>query len=903
MFDLIILVVLTALAFPIIAVVTLVKVNALRRLVLHLEQSVRILERALAQRDAAPAQPTSASAPPRPQAAVPASPQRTVTAEPSPLPPSAPPQPPRASALPSRPPAPAQSLPAPIGFEERFGTRWVVWVGGVALALGGIFLVRYSIEQGLIGPGVRVVLGGLLALALVGAGEWTRRTENLSGLPGLPSAHIPSILTAAGTTVAYATVYAAYALYCFLPPAAAFILLGVVALLTLAAALLHGPMLAGLGVIGAYLAPALVSSGRPDYWSLYIYIAVVTAASFTLARFRMWRWLAIAAIVLGAAWTLPGADFDAVTALGAHVFNALAGFTLAAALLVCGLLYGPPAAPGEIDRLSISALSIYLLVAAVLVLASRHDPVALTVFVILTIATVAIAWRTEAAAGAIPVAAVLATAVMAHWAVQMNLSMLKLPAGPAAPAIADPQRYDYGWHLFVAAGWAALFGIAGFLAQGRSTRALAPMLWCAAAVFAPLAMLIALYYRIAELDRSLPFAGLALLLAVIFAGATETLLKRGPWPGSAAASAMFATGALAALALALTFALEKGWLTVALALMAPGAAWVAEKRPLPWLRWLAAIMVSLVVARIAYEPRIVGGDLGTTPIFNWLLYGYGVPALAFWVAGWRLRRRADDLPARMVDAGAILFTVLLVILEIRHYITGGDIYQPINGFTEAALDVNAGLALTIGLERVRGRTGSIVHNVGALLIAALTLMLIVFDLASVFDPNFNGNPIDGVVFNRILLAYGLPAVLAITLALIARATRPIAYRVVAAITAVTLALFFLTLEVRRLFHGPILAGPVGDAEQYCYSTAWLAFGVVLLAVGFLLRSQPARLLALGVIALTVAKVFIVDTASIAGIYRALSSIGLGIVLLVIGWLYQRLLYPRAAAANAAASGG
>ena len=54
----------------------------------------------------------------------------------------------------------------------------------------------------------------------------------------------------------------------------------------------------------------------------------------------------------------------------------------------------------------------------------------------------------------------------------------------------------------------------------------------------------------------------------------------------------------------------------------------------------------------------------------------------------------------------------------------------------------------------------------------------------------------------ILLGYGLPAVLAITLALIARTTRPLPYRVVAAITAVTLALFYLTLEVRRLFHGP-----------------------------------------------------------------------------------------------------
>jgi uncharacterized membrane protein len=61
------------------------------------------------------------------------------------------------------------------------------------------------------------------------------------------------------------------------------------------------------------------------------------------------------------------------------------------------------------------------------------------------------------------------------------------------------------------------------------------------------------------------------------------------------------------------------------------------------------------------------------------------------------------------------------------------------------------------------------------------------------------------------------------------------------------------------------------------------------------------MLALGVIALTVAKVFIIDTASISGIYRALSVIGLGIVLLGIGWLYQRLLYPSTPPTAAAAA--
>ena len=77
----------------------------------------------------------------------------------------------------------------------------------------------------------------------------------------MPSADIPSILTAAGTTVAFVTVYGAYALYGFLDPTAAFLLLGAVALATLAAALVHGPWLAALGlgqplaVLGAWHLP------------------------------------------------------------------------------------------------------------------------------------------------------------------------------------------------------------------------------------------------------------------------------------------------------------------------------------------------------------------------------------------------------------------------------------------------------------------------------------------------------------------------------------------------------------------------------------------------------------------------------------------------------------------------
>jgi uncharacterized membrane protein len=739
----------------------------------------------------------------------------------------------------------------------------------------------------------------VLAGALIIAGEWARRTERLAAISALPTANIPSILTAAGTTVAYADIYAAYALYGFLAPAVAFMLLGLVALATLAAALLHGPALAGLGLIGAYAAPLLVASDRPDYWSLYVYLAVVTAAALALARLRLWRWLALTAVAFGFAWTLPGIGVVAVEALGAHVFHAVVGFALAAILIVAELLFGPDAEPGRIDAVSSLALSAYLVAAAVLVLASRHDAIALVTFAVLAIMTVAIAWRAQAATAAVPAAALLAVLVIVRWAVNLDLGHLIAPSGPVAGAVPEPETTGYGWHLTLGAGFALLFGGTGYLAQGRSPRAIVPMLWSASAVIAPIAILAALYYRIAGFAVSIPFAGIALLLAALFATATEMLSTREPRPGLAAASAFFAAGAVAALALSLTMALEKGWLTVGLALMVPGIAWVSEKRPLPALRVLTAVIGVLVLARMAWEPRIVGRDVGTAPIFNWLLYGYGIPAAAFWYAGHLLRRRADDVPARMIDSGAILLTVLLAFLEIRHFINDGDVYRSTSGLAEVALQVSIGLAMIIGLERLRQRTNSIVHDVGALVIAALTLLAIVFGLALGENPLLTGEPVGGRYVNLLLLGYALPAILAAILAWDARGVRPQPYSAIAAVAAVALALMYLSLEVRTLFHGDVLTrGPMTDAEQYAYSVVWLAFGVLLLVAGVRLHSQAVRFASAAVVILTVVKVFLVDLRGLTGIYQALSFIGLGIVLLGIGWLYQRLLFPRQTAVAA-----
>ncbi|WP_315757074.1 MULTISPECIES: DUF2339 domain-containing protein [unclassified Bradyrhizobium] len=793
-----------------------------------------------------------------------------------------------------QPPPLASPSPVPqpaAGFEERIGTRWVVWIGGLTLALGGFFMVRYSIEAGLVGPEVRVALGALFAAALLAAGEWTRRKESISQIAALPIANIPAILTAAGTAVAFATIYAAYALYDFLPPAIAFVLLGIVALGTLAAALLHGPALAGLGLVAAFTTPVLVSTGEPNYWALYIYLAIVTAAAFALARVRLWRWLAMTTIGLSFLWTLPGLDAG-VEAVAPHVFHVAVGFALAALIVVCGFMFGPAAENDEVEPISSVGLAVYLLGAMLVVLASFHDGLALIGFTVLVAATLAVAWRAPSAVGAVAAAAATVFLVFAEWALRDNPDLLVLPGGALPGMGPNPLGASVTSHLVTAAIFALGFGGAGFLAQGRSHNAVVPVVWSAAGVFTPLALLVALYARIAHLDRSIPFAIVAVVLAAAFAVATEALTRREERPGLSASIALFATGTLAALALALTFALEKGWLTIALALMSLGTAWIFERRPIPFLRTLAAVFAGLVVLRIGYDPRIVGADVGTTPIVNWLLWGYGVPAVSFWGASYLMRRHGDDAPLRAVEAAAILFTTLLAFLEIRHAVNDGDMLA-VPSLAEVGLDVCVALALAIGLERLRERSGSIVHNISAVILTGFAGGATVLGLLLLENPMISDVAIKGGLLNILILAYAFPAVLMLLLSYAVAGRRPPAYGNTLAAGALILALSYVSLEIRRIYHGPDLtAGPTSAAEQYTYSIAWLAFGVVLLGIGIIVQSQRARLASAIVIALTILKAFLIDMSALTGVWRALSFIGLGLVLVAIGWLYQKVLFRR-----------
>jgi uncharacterized membrane protein len=77
------------------------------------------------------------------------------------------------------------------------------------------------------------------------------------------------------------------------------------------------------------------------------------------------------------------------------------------------------------------------------------------------------------------------------------------------------------------------------------------------------------------------------------------------------------------------------------------------------------------------------------------------------------------------------------------------------------------------------------------------------------------------------------------------------------------------------------------ARDFSYSALWMAYGAMLMMIGFWRNSAFVRWQALVLIALTIVKVFVYDTSQLDHIYRILSFIALGALLLVISFAYQR----------------
>jgi uncharacterized membrane protein len=124
---------------------------------------------------------------------------------------------------------------------------------------------------------------------------------------------------------------------------------------------------------------------------------------------------------------------------------------------------------------------------------------------------------------------------------------------------------------------------------------------------------------------------------------------------------------------------------------------------------------------------------------------------------------------------------------------------------------------------------------------------------------------------------------------------PVVGRVLSGVAGLAL-LFTLSVNWTRYQEGPaaLRVADVGDRRwrtQIGLSVLWTVYAGVALAWGFVRSNAALRYAALGLFGLTVIKVFAVDLAAVKTAYRILSFLVLGVVLLLVSVLYQKVRRP------------
>jgi uncharacterized membrane protein len=112
------------------------------------------------------------------------------------------------------------------------------------------------------------------------------------------------------------------------------------------------------------------------------------------------------------------------------------------------------------------------------------------------------------------------------------------------------------------------------------------------------------------------------------------------------------------------------------------------------------------------------------------------------------------------------------------------------------------------------------------------------------------------------------------------------------IGANVLAIVAMTLEIYEFSEPPAGAPFTRDAylaAGLTTSLAWTAYAAAFLYFGARQRLAGLRWVGLAFMGLTTAKVFFLDFAALSGIYRIVSSLALGVVLLIVSFVYQRRL--------------
>lgn len=740
---------------------------------------------------------------------------------------------------------------------------WMVVLGGVCLVFAGIFLVRYSIEHGLLGPTARIILGLLFGACLIVAGEKLRRSGQLE-------AGVHAAFVASGSLVIYSALLVGFHVYALISAQLTFASMALMSAFSMLLALKHGPLMAGMGLLGAYLVPILVNTGSNNIEAALLYSFIVTCSSLWLQRYiyRSWLWwgtwlgaigwfalsldlpyqaqgaraLYIAALAYaGAALSFSGLKLkhiDIDEFVGRDVVRQLSGVFMALTVAMIMLLHVE-----SLNELSYPAVVLLPIVAA---LVARNNLPVLRLLPVMTL---------------LPVVAELFS---------MNISFINWEV-TIEPLHADLQN-AYIIMLVLVTSAFAVIGAKEIINEKH------PGYWSSFILFMPLVAIILAFLRVSGMQDGISWA----LPTVVIGGIYAYLLTL--WRSRkqvVEVEAALAIAAQSAIATACFFAFSEVTLTLILAIQLVGLAFIDQKIRLPILPVIMKVMLVIVIVRLTFNPWVALYDVSSFT----LLLTYAGCLFACFLAAREVHER-PTLTVWLHSASAHLLVLTLAVFT-RYLIYGGDIFAKEFNLSEASIYICSWAAIGIIYEWKSKHMVSFQrwYRGMALLHIFAAAVLFVFYNMLLHNPLWSLESISATpIFNILLVGYGLPVILA---AIIYKRIADL--RNLAGIISVVGLYMFATLEIRHLWNDGIrLNMLVKEGELYSYSLVWLVLSVAIMIYGAYKNNRDAKRVGIFALLIVIAKVFFWDMRDLDGLWRVVSFLGLGLSLLGIAFLFNKI---------------
>ncbi len=895
---------LVVVAVPVAVVWLLVAVGGLRRRIEALEQGLAGQARTLgelrqaprARAEAPPAAAEPATEAPEVPPATPASgtPAPAMPAADAPVEVSGPwarPFPSSPSPMPPSPPPVPAAAARVSALADWLKANWVFAVAALSLALAGIFFVQYGIENGLLPPAARVAAAILFGLLLIAGGELVRRRWG-DGKDD-PAAYLPSTFSGAGIVSIFGGVVAARQLYGLIGPETAFAGIVATALLAITLGWFHGAFLAAVGLLGAAAAPFIVGGESEAPWWLYGYFAVIAGTGLVVDTIRRWAWVSVLAVVLGIAggWlVLAGAGGPGWFALMLVAITGLAILVPARALLPdhagamlaeMALRRGRPIFPTRLAGGTVAAASLLLL------LLDTATP-AESLLVYLCLAALALAltvWSGTARAlsdlTVLPAAAFL-----------VRLGLEGLDGGPLAADLAGRAIALRGpetaapMTVTVLLVMATAITLAAAWTSGGAGR-LKPFWAAGAALVAPLAALVLeLFWTPSAALGAYPWALHVIALAALMAGLATAFARSDG--GDMRRAAYMVLSTLSLIALALFLIVTKGALTLALSVLLVVAAALDRRFRLPEMGVFIQAGVLLLGWRLVIDPGLPWA-IDTAALWE-AVAAYGGVAAAAAAALWLTAGLSRPGARAFLESGGASAAALLGNVLVSRWLTGGE-GNDLGSHWGLALNAMPWLIVALAqlyrmtlpgwMRKVRGAVAA----VAGLIWAGGTFASLTLANPVMADWGGEAHLVRGpLALDTLMVAYLLPGLILLA------AWRSLGHlpgwlRAAVLAAGAALSSVYVLLEIRRFWRGPDLSVPgVTQPELYSYTIALMAVGAALLYQAIARQSQGLRRIAMTVIALTIAKVFLIDASGLTGLTRVFSFLALGLSLAALAWL-------------------